>query len=256
MSVTSENHPEDTSARPGKNGKTAVIACATVIEEMLPILPASVSFRVLDFGLHVNPAQLRKTLQDAVDEAAIDARMIILGYGLCSQAVIGLRANGCTLVVPRVDDCIAIFLGSASAYREQVRSEPGTYYLTKGWIEAGDSPFAEHERLKEKYGETRAERMTRLVLKNYTRLALINTGLHEIERFRDYARSAASHFGLRYEEIEGSTDLVKRMVFGPWGDGFIVARPGDTLKLEDFFGRAEIRDEKKHAVTGEYPNAK
>ena len=63
------------------------------------------------------------------------------GYGLCSQGVIGVRANDCTLVVPRVDDCIAIFLGSASAYKKQSRTEPGTYYLTKGWIEVGESPL-------------------------------------------------------------------------------------------------------------------
>jgi hypothetical protein len=33
-----------------------VLACATVIEEMLPLLPPDVSYEVLDFGLHVNPA--------------------------------------------------------------------------------------------------------------------------------------------------------------------------------------------------------
>jgi len=54
--------------------------------------------------------------------------------------------------VPRVDDCIAIFLGSRAAYADQCHQEPGTYYLTKGWIEVGDTPFAEHERLVERYG--------------------------------------------------------------------------------------------------------
>ena len=73
--------------------------------------------------------------------AAPKVGTIILGYGLCSRAVVGLRAEGCTLVVPRVDDCIAIFLGSGDAYRTQHCSEPGTYYLTKGWIEAGDAPL-------------------------------------------------------------------------------------------------------------------
>jgi len=118
-----------------------VLACATVIEEMLPLLPPDVSYEVLDFGLHVNPAALKQALQEAIDRAAgsADVDVIILGYGFCSMAVMGLRANGCTLVVPRVDDCIAIFLGSGAAYRQQVHSEPGTYYLTKGWIEVGDT---------------------------------------------------------------------------------------------------------------------
>lgn len=44
-----------------------VIACATVIEEMLPLLPTDVPYEVLDFGLHRVPEQLKKTLQAAVD---------------------------------------------------------------------------------------------------------------------------------------------------------------------------------------------
>ncbi|HOG48699.1 MAG TPA: DUF1638 domain-containing protein, partial [Anaerolineae bacterium] len=81
--------------------RPTVIACATVIEEMLPHLPPEATPKVLDFGLHVNPEALRSSLQEAIDVAAEAADTIILGYGLCSQAVVGLRANGCTLVVPK-----------------------------------------------------------------------------------------------------------------------------------------------------------
>jgi hypothetical protein len=212
-----------------------VIACATVIEEMLPLLPPDVEHRILDFGLHTNPSKLRQALQDAIDVSSSQFDTIILGYGLCSQGVIGLQANGCTLVVPRVDDCIAIFLGSGSAYRQQSRFEPGTYYLTKGWIEVGDSPFAEYERMVASRGQKHADRITRLMLNNYKRLALINTGQYAMERYRDYARSTAEQFGLRYEEIEGSTDLVHKILNGPWDDEFIVVEPGKSIRFEDFF---------------------
>jgi len=214
---------------------TKVIACATVIEEMLPLLPPGVDHQVLDFGLHINPESLKRALQETIDASAPPAETIILGYGLCSQAVIGLRANGCTLVIPRVDDCIAIFLGSGEVYRQQFRAEPGTYYLTKGWIEAGDGPFAEHDRLVARYGREKAEWVTHEMLKNYTRLALINTGQYELERYRVYSRRTASRFGLRYEEIEGSTALVKKMVHGPWDEEFVVVPPGEAVCYEHFF---------------------
>jgi uncharacterized 2Fe-2S/4Fe-4S cluster protein (DUF4445 family) len=125
----------------------AVIACATVIEEMRSYLPPGVEIHALDFGLHVNPRELKRVLQETVNAVATGVNTTLLGYGLCSMAVVGLQATGCTLVVPRVDDCIAIFLGSDAAYRHQTSREPGTYYLTKGWIEAGDSPFEEYDRL-------------------------------------------------------------------------------------------------------------
>jgi hypothetical protein len=211
-----------------------VIACATVIEEMLPHLPPDMKYHVLNFGLHVNPDALRRTLQEAIDVASKTAETIILGYGLCSQAVVGLRANGCTLLVPKVDDCIAIFLGSGEAYKAQASSEPGTYYLTKGWIEAGDSPFDEYDSLVERYGAEKAQWLMGQILKNYTRLALINTGQYELERYRDYSRRTAERFGLRYEEIPGSDTLIKKMLHGPWDDEFVVARPGETISYLDF----------------------
>lgn len=215
-------------------GRTKIIACATVIEEMLPHLPPGVETQVLDFGLHVNPKELKRILQETIDALAPEADTILLGYGLCSQAVVDLRANDCTLVVPKVDDCIAIFLGSSVAYREQVRAEPGTYYLTKGWIEAGDSPFAEYDNLVELYGEEKAQWLMSQILKNYTRLALINTGQYELERYRTYAHYTAERWGLRYEEIPGSDTLIVRMLHGPWDGDFVVVRPGETISYLDF----------------------
>jgi hypothetical protein len=211
-----------------------VIACATVIEEMLPFLPPDVSSETLDFGLHLRPQELKKSLQEKIDQASQRADVLLLGYGLCSMAVVGLRATTAHLVIPRVDDCIAIFLGSCNAYKEQASKEPGTYYLTKGWIEAGDTPFQEYHRLVEKYGEAKATYMIQLMLKNYTRLGFINTGQYEIDRYRDYAHKTAKQFNLRFEEIEGSAALVKKMVFGPWDDEFVVLEPGQTVQYTDF----------------------
>lgn len=216
------------------SSRTKVIACATVIEEMLPHMPPGMEYQVLDFGLHVNPVALKQTLQEAIDASAPPFETIILGYGLCSQAVVGLKANNCTLIVPRVDDCIGLFLGSAEAYKVQARSEPGTYYLTKGWIEAGDSPFEEYDSLVEQYGEEKARRLINQMLKHYTRLALINTGQYELERYREYTRRTAERFGLRYEEIPGSDALIKKMLYGPWDGAFVIARPGETISYLDF----------------------
>lgn len=211
-----------------------VIACETVIEEMLPFLPADMPHEVLDFGLHIRPEELKKVLQEKIGEASPKAEVLLLGYGLCSMAVVGLKATTATLVIPRTDDCIAIFLGSCQAYKEQSKKEPGTYYLTKGWVEVGDTPFEEHKLLIEKYGEAKAERMTRLLLKNYKRLAFINTGVYEIERYRAYTQKTADKFNLRFEEIDGSPALVKKMVFGPWDNEFVVVSPGETVTYQDF----------------------
>lgn len=211
-----------------------VIACATVIEEMQPLLPTGITSEVLDFGLHLKPDDLRKTLQQSIDTSSEEADIIILGYGLCSMAVVGLMASNCTLIVPRVDDCIAIFLGSSRAYKEQHTKEPGTYYLTKGWIEVCDTPLEDYERLVKKYGQQKADKVMDMMFKNYTRLAYIDTGQVDQERYREEARQTAGKMSLRYEEIPGSKDLVIKMIKGPWDDDFVIAKPGEIITFKDF----------------------
>ncbi len=213
---------------------TKIIACATVIEEMLPLLPPDITYEVLDFGLHLRPEGLKKALQEAIDKTSEEAETIILGYGLCSMAVVGLTATDCTLVVPRVDDCIAIFLGSGAAYTEQAQKEPGTYYLTKGWIEVSDTLLDEYNRSVELYGEEQAKRVMSVMLKNYKRLVYIDTGTQNQERYQAYAQQMADQFSLRYEEVIGSDELIRKMLFGPWDKDFVVAAPGQTITYADF----------------------
>ena len=180
------------------------------------------------------PDKLRDTLQRKVDSTSVQANTIILGYGLCSCAVVGLQASNARLVIPKVDDCIALFLGSRSAYDEQWHQEPGTYYLTKGWIEVGDTPFEDIYHLAECYGQERAERMMRLMFGHYTRLVYIDTGVRDQDWHRNYARAAAERFGLRYEEISGSSALLAKMLHGPWDEDFVVKAPGETVAFTDF----------------------
>ncbi len=222
--------------------QTIIIACATVIEEMLPLLPPDMAYETLDFGLHLRPENLKAALQTAINHAGEKADTVVLGYGLCSMAVVGLKATNCTLVVPRVDDCIAIFLGSGTAYKEQAQKEPGTYYLTKGWIEVSDTLLDEYNRSVERYGEKQAQRIMQVMLKNYKRLVYIDTGTENQEYYRDYARRVADQFSLRYEEVIGSNTLIKKTIFGPWDSDFVVARPGQTITYADFKVTSSDRD--------------
>ena len=214
--------------------KRLLIGCPAVMEDIRPLLPPTIAYRVLDFGLYRDPSRLRNALQQTISESSEQAETIILAYGLCSQGVVGLRASSCTLVVPRVDDCISMFLGSNAARQHQSRLEPGTYYLTKGWIKMGQTPFSEYNRMIAKYGQERADKLQRIMLKGYKRLAFINTSLYELQSCREYAHHVAERFELQYEEIKGSTDLIEKMINGPWDKEFVVVKPGETITFEHF----------------------
>ena len=130
-----------------------VIACAVFQDLLENLLPEGLASEVtfLDYGLHIAPANLAKTLQATINNIA-EPSFIVLGYGLCGNGLNDLRSGVHTLLVPRADDCIAILLGSYKAYRQEFDHNPGTYYLTKGWLKSGSDPLREYEVLIEKYG--------------------------------------------------------------------------------------------------------
>lgn len=219
--------------------RTLVLACATVIEEMLPLMPPEIKHKTLEFGLHVYPAKLCEALQAEIDAVGDDIDTILLGYGLCSKAVVGLNSRRFTLVVPKVDDCIGIFLGSKKDYLARQYSHPGTYFLTKGWIIAGETPFTEYDRMVERIGQAKADRIQKIMLGNYKCLALIDTGMYEMDPYREYSQKLAERFNLRFEEIPGSNRMVKMLLEGDWADEFVVIPPGESIRLGHFYAFEE-----------------
>jgi hypothetical protein len=79
------------------HGRTRIIACRTVIHEMQHLMPSNMEWRTLDSGLHLHPDKLQRALQAMIDEITAHTETIILGYGLCSMGVIGLKASDSTL---------------------------------------------------------------------------------------------------------------------------------------------------------------
>jgi len=211
-----------------------IIACATVMEEILPLIPPRLTYEVLDFGLHSNPEKMRMRLQEAIDASAHRIGTLLLGLSLCSKSVLGLKANNRTIVIPKADDCISIFLGSVTHYNQQQRMEPGTLYLTKGWIEAGTPLDKQRDLLAEKYGEEKAGILFKKMLQGYKRLVFIDTGNYEQQRYRARSQEMAERLNLRYEEIKGDNALISKLLNGPWDDDFVVAPPGHTIALSDF----------------------
>ncbi|MGD8986108.1 MAG: DUF1638 domain-containing protein, partial [Desulfobacteraceae bacterium] len=181
-----------------------------------------------------------------------DTETIILGYGLCSMGVIGLRATHSTLVIPRIDDCVAMFLGSRQAYKKELKQEPGTYFLSKGWIEAEITPLDELRMMEARYGKRRAEWVMKRMLQNYKRLAFIDMGYQDQEKYRQLSRKAAEKFNLYYQEIKGTPEFLGMICNGPWDDEFVVAPPGHTIHLEDF-GILPAREQQPSSLLREEP---
>ena len=116
-----------------------IIACGVLardIQRTLQRFDSNISTQFLPGGLHERPNELRSKLQEAIDrESALKrADRIAIGYGLCGLGTVGVTAREIPLLIPRVHDCVALFLGSDAAYKEQFAKYPGTYYISAGWV--------------------------------------------------------------------------------------------------------------------------
>lgn len=190
---------------------------------------------VIDLGLHERPAALRDAVQERIDASAGSGGTVIVGMGLCSQASVGLVARDATLVLPRVDDCIGFLLGRCSG---EVAEATGTYYLTRGWIDAGvATPFSEYDRFAARWGTRRADRLLSALLRHYTRLALVKTGSEAtLAPYRRRAQEIAERFHLEYVEVDGSDELLTGLLGGPWHrPGVITVGPRCPVTLGHYY---------------------
>lgn len=103
-------------------------------------LPEGMPVEWMDIKLHNTPKKLAAALQERIDAIA-EPSNVVVGYGLCGNGLVGVRSGPHTLIVPRMHDCVAIFLGSHQRYLERFFASANTYYLTKGWIDARDEPL-------------------------------------------------------------------------------------------------------------------
>jgi len=243
-----------------------VIACGVLavdLRQAIERLGMDVSIEYLPGGLHNRPLDLRARLQERIDAASRrrQADMIAVGYGVCGLGTASLHARNLPLALPRVNDCIALFLGSDAAYKEQFAKCPGTYYISAGWVEekarplgndpgtdapgdearpAGPSPTdveAEFERLVAKFGDENAEAIRHFLTswqRNYQRAVFIDTGAGAAKRrYAEIAADMARRFGWRYEEIAGTDTLLVKLLTQRVSDDDVLIVPPHHVTVYD-----------------------
>lgn len=229
------------------------VACkvlAAALERMLPQELAG-QVRFLEYGLHRVPVKLADAVQEAVFEIDLPndgtPSLVVLGYGLCGNGLRGIRSGPHTLLAPRADDCIALLLGSYKAYMREFSGTPGTYYLTKGWLESGSHPLKEYHEYLPKYGPETTLWLLDQQYAHYQRIALVASTPEELAAYREQAQEVArfcERWNWRYEEITGSDDYIRRLIEtaaglangtltpDSVGPDFLVIPPGGEIRQE------------------------
>lgn len=192
-----------------------VVSCQVLQDLLDRLLPQELAEKVvyMDYGLHRLPSKMAPTLQEVLEDI-LEPSLVVLGYGLCGTGLKGVRAGRHTLLVPRVDDCIALLLGSREAYFREFQTVPGTYYLSKGWLESGSHPLKEYNEYVPRYGAEQAMWIMDQQYRHYERLVLVAHSQEDLEAYRPQAHEVArfcERWGMRYEELLGSDAYIRQL---------------------------------------------
>ena len=229
-----------------------IISCRVLYRELsmaAALSPNQTTVSWMPQGLHEKPEQMPAALQaeiDRIEQAAANGKLrqkpdaIVMGYGLCSNGVAGLAARSIPLVIPRTDDCIALFLGSQKQYLDLFRQHPGTYWVNGGWIEEARLPSPEgyrqmRQEFAELYGEENADFLMESGIgwgwtRNYHACGYIKPSGFEHPDWRKFAGEFANTYGWELFETPGSNRLLDKLLAGEWEDKeFLVCPPGHRV---------------------------
>lgn len=213
---------------------------------------ASLSPHVIDIEFtekdaHDHSPTLRQLIQtkiDAVEESETSYDAVLLGYGLCGNSILGLRAGSIPLVVPRAHDCCTVCLGSRKRFEEEFRDSPSTPFSSSGYLERGGSYMREttlegvtgmrdtyHEYV-EKYGEENARYIMEAmnVSGGDHRLVYIDVPEFSHLGYAELCRKRAEADGREFVLLPGDIRLIRMLTAGEWNDEeFQVIPPGRTI---------------------------
>ena len=206
--------------------------------------PHLIDVELVSMGQHIDPPVLNKTLQQKLESVPHnDYDAILLCYGLCGQATVGLKAGDIPVIIPRVHDCITLCLGSKEEYKVQQKNCPGTIWYTKDYMERLDSATEfsgmgassadlydkdAYDAMVSRMGKERADRIISSMgdmTKNYERTVFIEQDISDSTKEEEHVKNETAQKGWRFEKMSGDMNLIRNLLNGNWPDE-------DYLKLE------------------------
>jgi hypothetical protein len=228
-----------------------LLACKVLQREISLLVAQCAYFVDVTFirqDLHNTPNLLNIALQDEIDKLdkggdlyscpePFDA--ILLGYGLCSNAISGLKSARHKLVIPKAHDCITFLLGSREAYNQHFHDNPGTYWYSTGWVENTKSPSKKRleeisKEYLEIYGEENAQYLMEMEhnwVKDYNTAGFINWSEIKSDNARFFTKDCAQSLQWDYKQYEGRTGYLDDFLNARWDPNyFLILQPGETAE--------------------------
>ena len=215
--------------------RSIVISCETnrpEIEKINAITGCHYPTIYLDAHFHDRPDVLKKELQQALNKLQ-NVDQVLLAMGYCGGALIGIHAGAYRIIIPKVDDCLTMFLGSMEK-RRAASKEAATYFFTNGWLASERNIYREYFALCRRFGQEKADIVYEAMFEHYKRLGLIDTGLFDLAPQMEKVKQISDLLGLKYEILPGSCQMLLSLFLQPHGKNHLIIEPYQVIDEKDF----------------------
>ncbi|MDR1175652.1 MAG: DUF1638 domain-containing protein [Treponema sp.] len=226
-----------------KEHGVCIVACETLKQELLAAMEkCGCDYPVtwIDAGKHTWPDKLRVSVQEAIDGIPPSLETVLLLFGFCGNAMVGIEARDHRLVMPKAADCIPLFIGSR---KERDVYGTRTYFFTEGYLNSGGSAVTDASKIYERYGEEDGLYILKKMLGHYQDFAVVDTGVFDVGAARARVENFAEPLGIPVKLIPGSLRFIGALLAGGWrGDSFLVLEPGGKISFEDSLEAGKSQD--------------
>jgi len=217
---------------------TVIIACRMLEPELRAAMEAEgADFPIVwtEKGLHDTPKKLTEALNERLREVEREyaPKRVLLGFGFCGNALAGVTAGNFELILPRIDDCITMLIGSREL-KERYSGGVGTLFLTQSWVDSEESVVSQREKLIEDYGEDVGMQLFNMMYAQYGRIAVLDTRCAELAPILAKTEPMAAELGFEHRVFDASNAYLRELLTGPWSaERFIVKAAGETIGERD-----------------------
>jgi hypothetical protein len=230
------------------------IACELVAQS-----PHIIDIEFVPMLAHKEPGKLQAMIQGIIDRSVNESGRsydaVILGFGLCGNAAIGLSCP-VPMAIPRAHDCCTIQMGSKERFLDVFGRQLSARWCSTGYYErahvAGSGYFdedqlsnhktsAEYMGYVEQYGEEDADYIWETM---HPPIESKEAFYIEIEGFEysdayDSYKARVEKEGRELIKVGGDIAMLKSLIDGAWGEGqFLVVPP--RMKIAGVYDMDEV----------------
>jgi hypothetical protein len=199
---------------------------------------------------HTEPERLKQLIREKIEKGVGESSRIydavLLGFGLCGNAVTGLTST-IPMVIPRTHDCCAIHMGSNERFIEEFGHNLSIRWCSTGYFErtrpkssgyplleqfANYKTSAEYMGYVSQYDEETADYIWETLHpeRESKESIYIHINGHEYSDSFEQYKSAMEMENINLRVVEGDITLMKSLIDGQWDERrFLTVPPGKKI---------------------------